>query len=126
MRSQHSMEIADNGIILGPKWDVARYENLRARSEPDETTEARHQWFKEKLAYDMNVALSPRSIGTVTFQPLRVSSPHVSTQEIHEKTWQQGGMRTDRKFMGEIAAHRRENELRCSALVARVSSLLFL
>ncbi len=79
MRSQHNMEIADNGIVLGPKWDVARYENLRTRSEPDETTEARHQWFKEKLAYDMNVALSPRSIGTVTFQPLRVSSPHVST-----------------------------------------------
>ncbi len=47
-------------------------------------------------------------------------------QEIHEKTWQQGGMRTDRKFMGDIVAHRRENELRCSALVAHVSSLLFL
>jgi len=37
------------------------------------------EWFKEKLAYGMNVALSPRSIGTGAFQPLRVSNPHVST-----------------------------------------------
>lgn len=39
MRSQHNMEIADNGIVSGPECDVARSIDLSARREPNAGTE---------------------------------------------------------------------------------------